>query len=77
MLRPLLAPLKSLALRDGETRVAGKRGVPCSARAPEVGSVPACLVELRVHAGTAEPRLCAELEPRGVRRRVRHETPPR
>jgi hypothetical protein len=68
-----LAPLKSRALRYRQTRVAGKRGVPRGARAPQVGGASPCLVELRMPAGSAEPRLCAELQPHGIRRPVRHE----
>jgi len=54
-----LAPLKSPALGDWETRVAGKGDVPCGARAAEVGGAPPCLVELRMRAGSAEPWLGA------------------
>jgi hypothetical protein len=54
-----LTPLKSPALGDGETRVAGQGDVPCGARAAEVGGAPPCLVELRVPAGSAEPWLGA------------------
>jgi hypothetical protein len=54
-----LAPLKSPALGDWETRVAGKGDVPCGARAAEVGGAPPRLVELRMPAGSAEPWLGA------------------
>ena len=54
-----LVPLIAPALRDWETRVTGKGDVPCGAHAAEVGGTPPCLVELRVPAGSAEPRLCA------------------
>src|SRR5579863_10758087 len=70
----LLAPLKSSALRDGETRVTGKGAVPCGARAAEVGGAPLCLVELRMPAGSAEPWLRTQLQPRSIRRPFRHET---
>ncbi len=69
-----LAPLKSRALRDWETRVARKGDVPCGARAAKAGGDPPCLVELRMPAGSAEPRLRAQLQPRSIRRPVRHET---
>jgi hypothetical protein len=68
------ALLKSSALRDWETRVAGKGDVPCGARAAEVGGAPPCLVELRMPAGSAEPWLRAQLQPRSIGRPVRHET---
>ena len=68
-----LAPLKSRASRDRQTRVAGKRGVPRGARAPQVGGAPPCLVEPRMPAGSAEPGLCAKLQPHGIGRPVRHE----
>ena len=71
---PGLAPVKSGALGDGETRVADQRGVPGRAQAPEVGGAPPGLVELRVQAGPAEPGLGAERQPRAVRRPVAHET---
>src|SRR5450755_1041202 len=70
----LLAPLKSSALRDWETRVAGQGDVPCGARAPEVGGAPLCLVDLRMPAGSAEPWLRTQLQPRSIRRPFRHET---
>ena len=70
----LLAPLKSSALRDWETRVTGKGDVPCGARAAEVGGAPPCLVELRMPAGSAEPWLRTQLQPRSIRRPFRHET---
>src|ERR1022692_5227050 len=69
-----LAPVKSSALRDWETRVTGKGDVPCGARAAEVGGAPPCLVELRMPAGSAEPWLRAQLQPRSIRRPFRHET---
>ena len=67
-----LAPLESRALRDRQTRVARKGGVPYGARAPQVGGAPPRLVELRMPACFTEPRLCAELQPR-IGRAVRHE----
>src|SRR6516164_3839965 len=70
----LLLAIKSRALGDGETRVAGKGAVPCGARAAEVGSAPPCLVELRMPAGCAEPWLRTQLQPGGIWRPVRHET---
>jgi hypothetical protein len=70
----LLAPLKSSALRDWETRVTGKGDVPCGARAAEVGGASVCLVELRVPAGAAEPWRRAQPQPRSIRRPFRHET---
>jgi hypothetical protein len=73
-LGPLLAPLKSSALRDRETRVAGKGDVPCGARAAEVGGASLRLVELRVPAGSAEPWLRTQLQPHSIRRPFRHET---
>jgi hypothetical protein len=69
----LLAPLKSFALRDWETRVTGKGDVPCGARAAEVGGAPLCLVELRMPAGSAEPWLRTQLQPRSIGRPFRHE----
>jgi len=69
-----LAPFISSALRDWETRVTGKGDVPCGARAAEVGGAPPCLVELRVPAGSAEPWLGIQLQPRSIRRPFRHET---
>src|SRR5262245_61967331 len=69
-----LAPVESRALRHRETRVPGQGGVPCGARAPEVGGAPPCLVELRMHACSAEAGLCAELQPHGIGRPLRHET---
>jgi hypothetical protein len=69
-----LALLKSSALRDWETRVAGKGDVPCGARAADVGGAPPCLVELRMPAGSAEPWLRTQLQPRSIRRPVRHKT---
>src|SRR5580704_3731722 len=69
-----LAPLKSSALRDWETRVTGKGDVPCGAGAAEVGGIPPCLVELRVPAGSAEPRLRTQLRPRSIWLPFRHET---
>ena len=69
-----LAPLISSALRDWETRVTGKADVPCGAHAAEVGGAPPCLVELPVPAGSAEPWLRTQLQPRSIRRPFRHET---
>jgi hypothetical protein len=68
-----LAPLKSRALCHRQTRVARKGCVPCGARATQVGGAPPRLVELRMPACFTKPRLCAELQPRGIRRPVRHE----
>lgn len=70
----LLAPIESRALGDRQARVAGKVAVPLGAQAAHVGRAPPRLVELRVPAGSAEPGLCAELAPRGIRRPVRHGT---
>jgi hypothetical protein len=69
-----LAPLISSALRDWETRVTGKGDVPCGARAAQVSGAPPCLVELRMPAGSAEPWLRTQLQPRSIRRPFRHET---
>ena len=69
-----LAPFISCALREWETRVTGKGDVPRGARAAEVGGAPPCLVELRVPAGSAEPWLRTQLQPRSIRRPFRHET---
>ena len=69
-----LAPLKSPALRDWGMWVARKGDVPCGARAAKAGGDPPCLVELRMPAGSAEPWLRAQLQPRSIRRPVRHET---
>jgi hypothetical protein len=69
-----VAPLKSSALRDWETRVTRKGDVPCGARAAEVGGAPPCLVELPMPAGSAEPWLRTQLQPRSIRRPFRHET---
>jgi len=70
----LLAPLKSSALRDWETRVTGKSDVPRGAHAAEVGGASLCLVELRMPAGSAEPWLRTQLQPPSIRRAFRHET---
>jgi hypothetical protein len=47
---------------------------PNGARAAEVGGAPLCLVELRMPAGSAEPRRRTQLQPRSIRRPFRHET---
>ena len=64
----LLALPKSRAPDDGETGVAGKGRIPGGTRAAEVDGTPSGFVELRMPAGGAEARLCAELQPRGVGR---------
>jgi len=69
-----LARLISSALRDWQTRVTGKGDVPRGACATEVGGAPPCLVELRIPAGSAEPWLRTQLQPRSIRRPFRHET---
>jgi len=69
-----VAPLKSSALRDWETRVTGKGDVPFGARAAEVGGAPPCLVELPMPAGSAEPWFRTQFQPRSIRRPFRHET---
>jgi adenosylcobinamide amidohydrolase len=68
-----LAPLESRTHDDGQTRIAGKRGVPCSARAPQVHGASPCFVELRMPAGGAQPGLCAEPQPNVLGQPVRHE----
>ena len=68
-----VAPLKSSALRDWETRVTGKGDVPFGARAAEVGGAPPCLVELPMPAGSAEPWFRTQFQPRSIRRPFRHE----
>jgi hypothetical protein len=70
----LLALLIASALRDWEARVTGKGDVPCGTRAAEVGGTPPCLVELRMPAGSAEPRLRTQLRPRSIWLPFRHET---
>lgn len=72
MLVPL-ARLESRTPGDREARIAGKRGVSLSARAPEVNGASPCFVELRVPAGFAEPGLCTEPQPGGIGRPVEHE----
>ena len=62
-----LAPFISSALGDWEARVTGKGDVPCGARAAEVGGAPPCLVELRMPAGSAEPWLRTQPQPRSRR----------
>jgi hypothetical protein len=64
---------KSHTLHNRQPRVAGKPGVPGGPRAPQVSGPAPGLVELRVLAGSAEPRLRAELQPRGIERLARHE----
>jgi len=72
---PRAVPLASLESRtpgDGQTRIAGKRGVPFGTRAPEVHGASPCLVELRMPAGSAKPGLWAEPQPGVLGQPVRH-----
>jgi hypothetical protein len=73
-LGPLLALLEARALRHREARVAGKGGVPFGARTAKVDGASSGLVQLRVPAGSAEPGIGTQLEPRNSRRLVGHET---
>jgi len=65
--------VESHALRDRQARVSGEPGVPGGPRAPQVGGAAPGLIELRVLASGAQPRVHAKLEPRGVRRLAGHE----